>query len=56
MTYKTSLDKTAIRITISVTILFAIIIGGQYSIIKDAGSVLRMQEVRFPSIPQQPAC
>ncbi len=37
MTYKTSLDKTAIVITIAVTILFAVIIGGQYSIIKDAG-------------------
>ncbi len=37
MTYKTSLDKTAIFITIAVTILFAVIIGGQYSIIKDAG-------------------
>jgi hypothetical protein len=37
MTYKTSLDKTAITITIGVTVLFAIIIGGQYSIIKDAG-------------------
>jgi hypothetical protein len=37
MIYKTSLDKTAIIITIAVTILFAVIIGGQYSIIKDAG-------------------
>ena len=40
MTYKTSLDKTAIVITIGVTILFAIIIGGQYSIIKDAGRAI----------------
>lgn len=38
MTYKTSLDKTAIIITIGVTLLFAVIIGGQYSIIKDAGN------------------
>jgi len=37
MTYKTSLDKTAVIITIAVTILFAVIIGGQYSIIKDSG-------------------
>jgi hypothetical protein len=37
MTYKASLDKTAIAITIAVTILFAVIIGGQYPIIKDAG-------------------
>ena len=40
MTYKTSLDKTAIAITTGVTILFAIIIGGQYSIIKDAGRAI----------------
>ena len=37
MTYKASLDKTATIITIAVTIFFAIIIGGQYVIIKDAG-------------------
>ena len=37
MTYKTSLDKTAIAITIGVTFLFAVIIGGQFSIITDAG-------------------
>lgn len=37
MTYKTSLDKTAVLITIAVTILFAVIVGGQYSIIKDEG-------------------
>jgi len=42
MTYKTSLDKTAITITISVTILFAVIIGGQYSIIKDAVRAIPM--------------
>jgi hypothetical protein len=40
MTYKTSLDKTAIAITTGVTILFAIIIGVQYSIIKDAGRAI----------------
>lgn len=40
MTYKTSLDKTAIAITTGVTILFAIIIGGQYSIITDAGRAI----------------
>ena len=40
MTYKTSLDKTALVITIGVTILFAIIIGGQYVIIKDAGRAI----------------
>ena len=37
MIYKTSLDKVAILITVAVTILFAGIICGQYSIIKDAG-------------------
>lgn len=37
MTYKTSLDNLAKGITIGVTILFATIIIGQYSIIKDAG-------------------
>ena len=37
MTYKTSLDNLAKGITISVTVLFAVIIIGQYSIIKDAG-------------------
>jgi len=42
MTYKTSLDKTAITITIGVTILFAVIIGGQYSIIKDAVRAIPM--------------
>jgi len=40
MTYKTSLDKAAIAVTVGVTILFAIIIGGQYSIIKDAGRAI----------------
>ena len=40
MTYKTSLDKNSIVITIGVTILFAFIIGGQYSIIKDAGRAI----------------
>lgn len=37
MTYKTSLDNLAKGITIGVTILFAIIIVGQFSIIKDEG-------------------
>jgi len=36
MTHKTSLDKTAIVITIGVTVLFAITIGAQYAIIKEA--------------------
>lgn len=37
MTYKASLDKTAIIITIFVAVLFAVIIGGQYVVIKDHG-------------------
>ena len=37
MTYKASLDRSAKSITIGVTVLFAIIIIGQYSIINDAG-------------------
>ena len=37
MTFKTSLDKTAIIITVAITILFVVLIAGQYSIIKDAG-------------------
>ena len=37
MIYKTSLDNLAKGITISITVLFAVIIIGQYSIIKDAG-------------------
>ncbi len=40
MTYKTSLDNLAKGVTIGVTILFAIIIIGQYSIIKDAGRAI----------------
>jgi hypothetical protein len=40
MTYKTSLDLTAKIITINVTIFFAIIIFGQYPIIKDAGRII----------------
>ncbi len=40
MTYNTSLDKTAIVITIAVTILFAFIIGGQFIIIKDKGHAI----------------
>lgn len=38
MTYKASLDKTAIIITTAVTVLFAVIVGGQYPIIKSSGS------------------
>jgi hypothetical protein len=37
MIYKTSMDNVTKRITIGVTILFVIIIGGQFAIIKDAG-------------------
>ena len=37
MTYKASLDKTATIITIAVTVLFAVIIGGQYAFISDSG-------------------
>lgn len=37
MEYKASLDKTAIVITIAVTLLFAVIIAGQYSFIRDEG-------------------
>lgn len=40
MTFKTSLDKTAIVITSAVTIFFAVIICGQYAFIKDAGHAL----------------
>lgn len=37
MVYKASLDRTAIAITAGVTILFAVLITGQYSVIKDQG-------------------
>ena len=37
MTYKASLDNLAKGVTIGVSLLFAVIIVGQYSIIKDAG-------------------
>ena len=37
MTYKASLDRTAIIVTIVVSVLFSVIIGGQYAFIKDAG-------------------
>jgi hypothetical protein len=40
MIYKTSLDKVAKGITIGVTILFAAIIIGEFSIIKDNGKAL----------------
>ena len=37
MKFAASLDKTAIVLTVLVTIVFAVIIGGQYAIIADAG-------------------
>jgi hypothetical protein len=37
MLYKTSMDNSTKGITIGVTILFAIIIAGQFAFIKDAG-------------------
>jgi hypothetical protein len=37
VTYNTSLDKTAIVITSAVTIMFAMVIGGQYVFINDHG-------------------
>src|SRR5690349_8903634 len=37
MTYKASLDKTAITITTGVTVLFAVIVAGQFAIIKNEG-------------------
>ena len=40
MKYKTSLDNLSKGITVAVTILFAIIIVGQYSIISDAGKAI----------------
>jgi hypothetical protein len=40
MRFKTSLGTTAKIITIVITILFIIIIGGQYAFIKDAGKAL----------------
>jgi len=40
MVYKASLDKTAIIITAAITVLFAVIIGGQYSVIKNAGKAV----------------
>ncbi|RZK25712.1 MAG: hypothetical protein EOO43_04800 [Flavobacterium sp.] len=40
MIYKTSLDKVAKGITIGVTILFAAVIIGEFSIIKDEGKAL----------------
>ncbi len=40
MTYKTSLDNLAKGVTIGVTILFTIIIFGEFSIIKDAGRAI----------------
>ena len=40
MIYKTSLDKLAKAVTIGVTILFAVIIVGQFSIIKITGRAI----------------
>jgi len=40
MTYKTSLDNLAKGVTIGVTLLFALIIFGQFSIFKDAGRAI----------------
>jgi hypothetical protein len=40
MTYKTSLEKAAIIITVAITILFVVLIAGQYSIIKGAGRAM----------------
>jgi hypothetical protein len=40
MKYKTSLDNLAKGVTIGVTVFFAAIIVGQYSIIKDAGQAI----------------
>ncbi|MFZ5976511.1 MAG: hypothetical protein GTN67_12560 [Hydrotalea flava] len=40
MTYKTSLDNLAKGVTIGVTLLFAFIIFGQYSIFKDTGRAI----------------
>lgn len=37
MKFAASLDKTAIVLTVLVTIIFAVVIGGQYSFIADAG-------------------
>jgi len=40
MTYQTSLDKTAIVITLATSVLFAVIIAGQYSVITATDSAL----------------
>ena len=40
MAFKASLGLTAIIVTTAVTILFAVLIGGQYAITKDAGRAL----------------
>lgn len=40
MTFKTSLDKLSIVITISVTIIFALIIIGQYATIRDGDKTI----------------
>jgi hypothetical protein len=42
MTYKASLDNLAKGVTIGVTLLFACIIFGQYSIIKDAERIIHI--------------
>jgi Bacterial PH domain len=45
MTYKTSLDNLAKGITISITILFALIIVGQFSIISAAGLLMPISTI-----------
>jgi hypothetical protein len=40
MKFAASLDKTALLLTLLVTIVFAVFIGGQYSFITDAGRAL----------------
>jgi hypothetical protein len=40
MRFQASLDKTAIVLTVLITVLFATIIGGQYALISDAGRAL----------------
>ena len=42
MTYKASLDNTAVYITIAVAVLFTVIIGGQYFFINNSGRYVPM--------------
>ena len=37
MKFAASLDKTAIVLTMLVTVVFAVVVGGQYALIADAG-------------------